>query len=254
VLPNFANFFHCQCNGLWFSQRRCRDYLSNRQYPRSDDYTFTCRGPECAGSADSIGDAIREMLQRATQVYLEQEETKNNFCSSFASRQPSDCRDLFAPALFSGTNPFINFSGPSSWIIPAATNGCGTGSTFESIGATLVDLFDMGGFSGDVQEPSAGFEFKNSCDSHDLCYGGTSGSQTTCDNQFADSLRQSCNGNQNCQGFADIYTAAVRLQGEVSFSRARSDGNRRVQACRKYKQDHEANCSSSSGSGGLGSS
>jgi hypothetical protein len=112
----------------------------------------------------------------------------------------------------------------------------------------MLDLYDVGGFSGDPNSPNPNFNFSSTCNAHDSCYTFGS-SQATCDNSFSSTLTEICSGNYNCQGWADLYSGAVRLDGDAAF-----DNAKHANMCREIKEDYNDNCDASgiSGGGGVG--
>jgi len=133
------------------------------------------------------------------------------------------------------------FGSSSSWSIPSATNGCGTGSALEWAASKYAE--GSGGFTGNLNEPVSGYSFTNAYNNHDLCYGASTGQQA-CDTAFHESLTKVCGDDYQCGLFADAYGSAVGLFGSEAYENAG-----KVQECREFKNDMEENCSNVSGIG-----
>lgn len=112
---------------------------------------------------------------------------------------------------------FWPYRGDSSyfWNIPSTVNGCGTGSFLESL--VTNRLTGTNGFTGNVDEPLAGFSFETACNSHDICYNSSSG-QANCDLNFHHSLTEVCSSNYDCETFANLYGSLLRTFGREPYT------------------------------------
>ncbi|MCH2058204.1 MAG: phospholipase [Thalassotalea sp.] len=200
-------------------------YGSNLSFAPSD-WNVVCYGAACKGSADSVQAAIDEMLRRAVKDFVEEEEIAASFCAALKSSEPSHCESKFG-----GHNSMSLLYKHSSvwWDFPSATNGCGTGSFFES--ALSSRLTGTNGFTGDLDEPISGFSFEPACNNHDMCYNGGTG-RNGCDGSFYTELQSICSGSHECNDFAKLYSAIVDVFGQEAYNEAAL-----VQECRDFKND-----------------
>ncbi|WP_340676885.1 hypothetical protein [Paraglaciecola sp.] len=200
----------------------------------------SCRGSECGGAADSLGDLVKNMLLRERVEYQEVAEANIELCNIMSNMAPSGCTTFSSPY----TSPFLG-NGPATWSLPALTNGCGAGGLLET---TLTALATgINGFTGNLDQPLTGISFLSACNSHDMCY-ATQGGQNNCDNVFYDNLKSICSSYSSqggCLTFAHTYRTAVGQAGDGAYSNAGL-----AQQCKNFKEDYIKNCSSSNGPSG----
>ena len=152
-------------------------------------------------------------------------------CAEIKSTRPAHCEAMV------GSDMFWPYTQDPSifWNIPAAKNGCGSGSTIELAIANLGEIQGFNGFTGNINRPLAGYRFRRACNTHDLCYNASS-SRSGCDANFRKTLGRICDSNEDCQGFADLYSGAVRTFGKEPYIEAGL-----IQQCRDFKDDMEKN-------------
>lgn len=205
------------------------------QRPSDNGFSVLCSGSECANLANSMASAVAEYQSQFDSIGDEQliQEVKDTFCQALRSREPQACHQYRAFTYFPSdiSDYHIRFMS-----IPPISNGCGTGSIFESAAVTLLDIRGLDGFSGNANSPRAGYDFTSACNNHDICYASGS-SQRSCDDAFASNLLSACSGELKCGDFAELYTGAVRVFGSKAKQNAVV-----VNACRNFKDDFNANC------------
>jgi len=207
-------------------------------------WSVTCRGHQCKSAADSIQDAIDEMLNKAAKEYVSKDEIKTRFCTELRGSAPQHCINMFGYKLSGQGGIYVNGHSSTFWGVPAATNGCGSGGMIEE--AIAKYSVGSGGFTGDINEPIKGYSFTPACDAHDQCYNNSAG-KDGCDSTFRDSMTNICGSNLKCQRFSDLYSGLVGVYGEPAYNEAGL-----IQACRDYKKDAKENCSGVSSSGTRG--
>ncbi|MBV2128822.1 phospholipase [Arsukibacterium indicum] len=205
------------------------------QRPNDNGFSVLCSGSECSNLANSIAAAITEYQSQVDSIGDEQliQEVQNTFCQTLRSREPQSCHQFRGNQYWPGDQ---TYSYIRNMHIPPISNGCGTGSIFESAAVTLLEVRGLDGFSGNVNSPRAGYDFTSACNNHDICYASGS-SQRSCDDAFASNLLSACSGELRCGDFAGLYVSAVRVLGGPAKQNAVVQNT-----CRNFKDDFNANC------------
>jgi len=61
----------------------------------SNPWVISCEGSGCKTAADSVQNAVNEMLQNATKKYVEQAEAQELFCAELNGKEPQHCMSMF---------------------------------------------------------------------------------------------------------------------------------------------------------------
>lgn len=163
-----------------------------------------------------------------------------------ASVSPEDysliatCQSLRDRARQTGCNtndppPAPYFPSPTrgQWV----SNGCGSGSWSQKFGQ-FIGYIGVDGFTGDLDEPLAGFSFASACAGHDSCY--YTGYKSGCDLRFGAALADVCGTIKACLDIAADYQSAVLLAGQSAY-----DNDHRDMECAKIaKTLRDGDCAS----------
>ncbi len=204
--------------------------------------TIVCRGSECAEVLFGLQSRVLELWDG--EFPLDQADvpvSKDEFCRSLKSSKPAGCSTA------SNQAPVPGLGISSGLYASMFSNGCGTGSTFESLVAVSLETSGLvNNFSGDRNAPIASqptFSFRNDCNAHDACYAGQLG-QSQCDSAFASDMLNSCSAAfgayssdaASCQAFARLYSGLVGSLGHHAYTASEAR-----MACSLWNQNMNAN-------------
>jgi hypothetical protein len=182
--------------------------------PTGSGSNIICRGSACAGILASMQEATYFEMPLDQQGPIEPTDIpvdRGLFCANLKVSKPAGCGSVAPPV------PLLNTTIAS--YINNNANGCGDGSWSAIFGNAIAQLV-LGDYSGDPNAPIAGVSFRSACNAHDACYAGQ-GVRDTCDTNFSNALNNICNGTgtvaPTCRGYANAYSAAVRLGGESAY-------------------------------------
>jgi hypothetical protein len=158
--------------------------------------TILCRGQGCAS-------ILAGLVGQQTHIHLDQagpleEGYDSPFCTALNAVKPTSCSQ-------SGPGPIA----PGwSWSWAPAT--C-FGRDYWMSTAIAVVLSGMSGYSNDINEPLASYDFEDACKEHDECW-GVGFTRTTCNSELQSDLSFVCGSNSTCQSFASVYVDATSSQ------------------------------------------
>jgi hypothetical protein len=199
----------------------------------SNPHNIYCTSAACSNVANQISEEVRLLQAMHDTMPIDSESIQNDFCSALAANQPSHCKQFNSQQYWPDGPSYFNIKFMN---IPPLTNGCGTGSLLEVAVGVIASYSGLPGFSGDINSPTAGKDFRPACNAHDICYASNS-HRDACDTSFNQAMKAVCSGHGRCLEFSDLYFGAVRGVGEAAKEAAVKEA-----VCRSYKADFVKNC------------
>jgi hypothetical protein len=178
----------------------------------------------------------QEFLDQGLPIQDDPPVNGQQFCNNLRDQKPSGCSASSPPP-----SPGISIPGQAAW----QPNGCGTGGIANWFVDAVLGVTSSQSYSGELDAPWEGVNFRGACDSHDQCW-AIGGARSVCDLEFRDSMNTACgqlsdpNAMATCTGFASTYHGAVSTTNASHSAYANSTGDR---TCAIWASDmRENNC------------
>ena len=173
-------------------------------------------------------------------VLGEDEYDREAFCDALSDSQPSGCPNSLAAA---PRVPGINTS-LADFLASPGVNGCGTGGLADIIASRAAGVA-YGNFSGNLDEPVAGLNFRSACDAHDACFAQQRGF-VTCNREFFDAMSEEINRHgltptSSIRYWAESYRNAYAAAVATDFGQDAYGAAAAAFACATWNLEMETN-------------